>query len=175
MHTAFVVVRHVFPSTMFAPGVARLRMSTPVVPGLLTGTWTGGLPSTRFLRTTLPWTPGTSTMPFVLPKTTLSTMTLSFVLAVTSPIPKLFPCAAYPFPLNRFARTRFRLAPAASHMPPQGAPVFPLATAVFASRSLSVDAPVTMTPEKQLVAMVTCVTSTRELAPVMMIPCPRNR
>lgn len=40
---------------------------------------------------TLPWTPGTSTIPFALPKTTLSTMTFSLVPGALRPMPKLPP------------------------------------------------------------------------------------
>jgi hypothetical protein len=34
------------------------------------------------------------------------------------PIPKLLPAVENPFPLIRFARSRLRLAPPASHIPP---------------------------------------------------------
>ena len=117
-----------------------------------------------------PSTPATRVIPFALPTTVFSTITLSFVPGLTRPMPKLFPWAAYPFPLNRFARSRLRLAPPASHIPPQGEVLLPLLTPVFATRSLSVEAPVTKIPDRQLVATVTWVTSTRELAPVITIP-----
>lgn len=90
-HTAFTGVRHTLDSIVLEPGRARLRMSTPAVVGLLTDTWTGGLPTTKLLTTTLPSAPATIVMPLALPTTVLPTMTLSFVPAAIRPMPKLFP------------------------------------------------------------------------------------
>jgi hypothetical protein len=53
------------------------------------------------------------------------------------PMPKLLPGAEIPFPLIRFARSRFRLAPPASHMPPQAAVTLPFRIeTLFSSRLL---------------------------------------
>ena len=117
-------------------------------------------------------TPASTTMPFTFPTTWLSTRTLSLGAPprLMSPRPKLLPWVAYPFPVNRFARTRLRLAPPVSHMPPHGRLPFPFRTEVFPSSSLS-DAPnVTMIPDMQFVDTVTCVTNTRELPSVIRIP-----
>jgi len=118
------------------------RISTPVVVGLLTETCTAGFPATMFLRMIFPWTPASTTIPFVFPTTMLSTMTLSLDAPpmLRRPMPKLLPWLAYPFPLDRFARTRLRLAPPTSHMPPHGLATFPFRTVMFASISLSDDA-----------------------------------
>jgi len=142
---------------VFAPGVALFRMSTPLVVGLLTAICTPGFPATTFLRMIFPSTPASTTIPFVFPTTMLSTMTLSLGAPpmLMRPMPKLLPWVAYPFPLNRFARTRLRLAPPVSHMPPHGLETFPFRTEIFASSSLSEDPVVTKSPVMQLVDAVT--------------------
>src|SRR5262245_44947467 len=58
-------------------------------------------------------------------------------------------------------------------MPPHGFVPLPLLMEVFASRSLSDEAP-TKIPDLQFVDAVTIVTSTRELPPMIWIPSKRN-
>lgn len=124
----------------------------------------------RFRLITFPRVP-VMKRPFVFPKTVFSSTTLSLV-PVSRPIPKFFPWSAYPFPLSRFARSRLRLAPPNSHMPPQGKVPFPLRTEMFSLNSLS-DPPPTKMPEKQVVETVTPVTVTLLLL-LKKIPGPRN-
>jgi hypothetical protein len=107
-------------------------------------------------------------IPFVLPTTVLSTMTLSAGVSPwfnCSAIPKLLPCVAYPFPPVRFPRSRLRFEPPNSHMPPQAIVALPLRTAMLPSNSLSGECP-TRIPEAQLVDAVTSATRTREVCPV---------
>jgi len=86
---------------------------------------------------TFPSTPATRVIPFALPTTVFPTMTLSLVPATIRPMPKLLPWTAYPLPLSRFARSRLRLAPPASHIPPHAAVTFPFRTEMlFSSRLL---------------------------------------
>jgi len=135
-------------------------------------TCTGGLPTIRFRRMTFPPTPVARNIPFEFPRTVFSSITLPVSLAVMRPMPKLFPCSTNPFPPSRFPRTRLRLAPPASHMPPQGLLRFPLRTATLPWTWWS-DPPETKIPEKQFVEMVTSVI----VAPVLLtsrMPCPRN-
>jgi hypothetical protein len=117
----------------------------------------------RFRRMTFPWTPAARNIPFEFPTTVLSSITLPVSVAATRPMPKLFPCATYPFPLSRFPRSRLRLAPPVSHMPPQGLLTFPLRTATLRSTRWS-DPPAMKIPEKQLVEVVTPVI----VAPVLL-------
>lgn len=124
----------------------------------------------RFRRMMFPCVPAVITRPLVLPVIELCSMTLSF--ALRSPMPKLFPWAVYPFPLSRFPRSRLRLAPPNSHMPPHGATGFPLRTETLLLISCP-DPPPTRTPEKQFVDSVMPVTVT----PVLWktnTPGPRN-
>lgn len=123
----------------------------------------------------LPSTPATSVIPLALPTTVFPTMTLSFAPAAIRPIPKLLPWVASPFPISRFSRSRFRVAPVDSHMPPHGNVVLlALRTAILPSITLSSDA-ATKIPDMQFVEAVTCVTNTRELPRLMLMPIPRNR
>ena len=78
----------------------------------------------------LPLTPGATKIPLAFPTIVLFSMTLPVSAELGSPIPKLLPCPAYPFPLIRFARSRLRELPA-SHMPPQGDAPFPFRTDTF--------------------------------------------
>ena len=89
-HAAFRAVRQTLSSIVFVPGVAPLRMSTLSAWGNVTETiCTGGFATTVFRLMTLPVAPATITIPFVLPVTSLSSITLSFVPAATMPMPKL--------------------------------------------------------------------------------------
>ena len=74
-------------------------------------------------------------------------------------MPKLFPWAEYPFPLNRFARSRLWLAPPYSHMPPHGWVLFPFRTAML-SLTVWPEPPPTKMPDMQLFAVVTPITVT---------------
>lgn len=89
-HATPTAVRHTLSMIVLASAGARFRMSTPTGPGLLTETCTGELPATMFRRIRLPETAATMKMPFVLPVTMLSVITLSLAPAPTRPMPKLF-------------------------------------------------------------------------------------
>jgi hypothetical protein len=130
---------------------------------------------TKFPAMMFPSTPATRVIPFALPTTVFSTMTLSVTLGAIRPMPKLLLWVESPFPMSRFARSRLRLAPVDSHMPPHGNEVvLALRTEMFPSISLSVVA-LTKIPDIQLVEAVICVTSTRLLPRLMFMPMPRNR
>ena len=51
---ALTAVRQVLPSNVFAPGVARFRISAPLDGGSSTEIWTGGFPVIRFRRIVFP-------------------------------------------------------------------------------------------------------------------------
>ena len=112
---------------------------------------------TTFRRMTFPWTVAVRNKPFVFPTIVLSSTMLSLVPVLSIPIPKLLSWAEYPFPLVRFARSRLRLTPPNTHMPPQGLAPFPFRTAVFPLISWP-EPPPTKMPEAQLVETVTPVT-----------------
>jgi hypothetical protein len=122
-----------------APTVARFRMSNPeVVEGWSTEASTPGLPMMKFFRRRFPAAPANRIIPFAFPTMMFSSMMLSVAVAPPGvPIPKLLPGADNPFPLIRFARSRLRLAPPASHMPPHAAVGFAFRTeTLFSSRLL---------------------------------------
>ncbi len=93
---------------------------------------------TKFFRTEFPAAPANRMIPFALPTTMFSSMMLSVtVLPPGVPIPKLLPGVDNPFPLIRFARSRLRLAPPASHIPPHAEVAFAFRTEMlFSSRLL---------------------------------------
>ena len=156
-HGALTEVRQILSLNVFAPGVAEFRMSTPLSPGKPFEICMGGFPATTLRRKIFPETPAARMIPFVVPRIVLSSMTLSWSAAATRPMPKLLPCASYPFPLSRLLRSRLWLAPAVSHMPPQGFAPLPFRTERLRSTSLS-ELAIRIIPEKQLVDIVTCVT-----------------
>ena len=119
----------------------------------------------RFRRMMFPWTNAFIKRPFVFPVTVLYSTMLSLVPVPCIPMPKLFPWAAYPFPLSRFPRSRLRLAPPKIHMPPQAKVAFPFRTEILPLISWP-DPPPTNMPEKQLVETVTPVT----VAPLLGTP-----
>ena len=71
-----------------------------------------------------------------------------------NPMPKLFPGAKNPFPIVRFARSRFSFEPEI-HMPPQAAVRCPFRIETLRSTTLLADPPETKMPDMQLVATVT--------------------
>ena len=80
----------------------------------------------KFFRRRFPVAPGNSIIPFAFPTIVFSSMMLPVAVAPPGvPMPKLLPGAEIPFPLIRFPRSRLRLAPPASHIPPQAAVTFP--------------------------------------------------
>src|SRR5262249_16840861 len=165
-------VRQRLPRNVLAPLSAKFLMSTPLAEGWSRLTWTGGLATIRFRRMTFPETPAARNTPFEFPRRVLSSITLPVSLGVMRPMPKLFLCSMIPFPPSRFPRSRLRLAPPASHMPPQGLLAFPLRTTTLRLTWWS-DPPETKIPEKQLVEIVTRVI----VAPLLVrsrMPCPRN-
>ena len=138
-HGALIEVTQVFPTKALASGVARFRTSTPeVVEGWSTATCTAGFPTMKFFRRRFPAAPGNSIIPFAFPTIMFSSMMLPVAVAPPGvPMPKLLPGVEIPFPLIRFARSRFRLAPPASHIPPQAAVTFPFRIeTLFSSRLL---------------------------------------
>src|SRR5215471_13117026 len=172
---ALTDVRHWLPTNEFAPDVARFRMSTPLlVEGWSKSTCTAGFPVTRFARKRLPWTPGARKIPFVFPIIMFSSTTFPVSAALGRPMPKFAPWDVKPFPLSRFARSRLRLAPPVSHMPPQGLAPLPFRTETLFSIRLSDDPRLNRMPEAQLVDAVTPLTVTPVL-PATWIPVFRNR
>ena len=94
-HGAFTEVTHWLPWNTLAPSVDIFRISKPVVAdGWSMATCTAGFPVIKFPRNVFPWTPAAINIPFVFPRTVLFSMMLPVFVAVTNPIPKLFPCAA---------------------------------------------------------------------------------
>jgi hypothetical protein len=92
----------------------------------------------KFFRTRFSADPGNRMIPFVFPTTMFSSMMLPVTVAPPGvPMPKLLPWVESPFPLIRFARSRLRLAPPASHIPPHGETGCPFRTeTLFSSRLL---------------------------------------
>ena len=90
-------------------------------------------------------------IPFVLPVTLLTSMTLPEAVPIT-PIPKSSAGSEYPFPCVAFSRTRL-LCPA-THMPPHEAPVDPFRTDTMPSTSVPKAVAAMNTPEPQLVEAV---------------------
>ena len=139
-HGALTEVTQVLPAKVLASAVARFRTSKPVVvEGWSTATCTPGFATMKFFRRTFPAAPGNSIIPFAFPTIIFSSMRLPVAVAPPGvPIPKLLPGAEIPFPLIRFARSRLRLAPPASHIPPQAAVTFPFRIeTLFSSRVLA--------------------------------------
>lgn len=116
-------VRQTLAWKVLAPEVARFLMSNlEGAEGWAIEASTPGLPMTKFFRTRFPVFPAKSNIPLELPTMMLSSMMLSVAVAPPGvPMPKLLPGVDKPFPLIRFARSRLRLAPPASHIPPQAA------------------------------------------------------
>src|SRR5262249_2185972 len=169
---ALMEVRQRLPRKVLAPSSAKFLMSTPLAEGWPMITCPGGSATLRFRRMTFPEAPAARNTPFEFPRSVLSSITLPVSLAVMRPMPKLFPCSTIPFPPSRFRRSRLRLAPPASHMPPQGLLAFPLRTTTL-RLTWGSGPPETKSPEKQLVEIVT-----REIvAPLLVrsrMPWPRN-
>jgi len=138
-HGALIEVTQVLPTKALALGVARFRTSTPeVVEGWSTATCTAGFPTMKFFRRRFPAAPGNSIIPFAFPTIMFSSIMLPVTVAPPGvPIPKLLPGAEIPFPLIRFARSRLRLAPPASHIPPHDAVMFEFRTETLFSSRLS--------------------------------------
>ena len=92
----------------------------------------------KFFRRRFPAAPANRMIPFALPTMVFSSMMFSVAVAPPGvPMPKLLPGADNPFPLIRFARSRLRLAPPASHIPPHAAVMFEFRTeTLFSSRLL---------------------------------------
>ena len=79
----------------------------------------GGFAMTRFRRKMLVTAVDCRKIPFEFPTIVLSS-TMLFAAVPVNPMPKLFPGAKNPFPIVRFARSRFSFEPDI-HMPPQAA------------------------------------------------------
>ena len=137
---ALIAVRQTLAWNVFAPTVARFRTSKPegVAEGWSTEASTPGFPMMKFLRRRFSAAPGNRMIPFAFPTMTFSSMMLPVTVAPPGvPMPKLVPGVENPFPLIRFARSRLRLAPPASHIPPHGEVTCPLRTeTLFSSRLL---------------------------------------
>ena len=120
---ALTEVRQTLAWNVLAPTVARFWMSKPeVAEAWSTDASTLGFPMTKFFRKRFPADPANTTIPFVFPTIVFSSMMLPVTVAPPGvPMPKLLPGAENPFPLIRFARSRLRLAPPASHIPPHAA------------------------------------------------------
>jgi len=172
-HGALTEVRQMLPWNLFVSEPDRFLISTPALGLWSTETCTAGFPATRLRRMMFLSIPATNTIPFVFPTIVLSSITLSLLPGATIPIPKLFPWAVKPFPLVRFARSRLRLAPPVSHIPPHGLLRFPFRTETLFSTRFS-DPPLTKIPERQFVDTVTPVTVTPVL-PRIRMPSNRNR
>ena len=166
---ALTPVKQMFSSKVLAPAAARFLISKPLLEVWSTATCTGALPTMMFPRMMLPWTPAVRNIPFTFPTISLSSIVLSVSEGVTKPIPKLLPCAANPFPLTRFSRSRLWLAPPASHMPPQGLLTLPFRIEILPSNWFREDPPVTKIPEAQFVDVVTPVTLA-PMAPFSTMP-----
>ena len=114
-------------------------MSKPeVAEGWSTEASTPGFPVMKFFRRRFPSTPANRIIPFAFPTMMFSSMMLPVTVAPPGvPMPKLLPGIENPFPLIRFARSRLRLAPPASHIPPHAAVTCPFRTeTLFSSRLL---------------------------------------
>ena len=122
-HGALIEVTQVLPTKSLAPGVAKFCMSKPAgAEAWSTEASTPGFPMMKFFRMRFPAAPGNRIIPFAFPTTMFSSMILSVAVAPPGvPMPKLLPGVENPFPLIRFARSRLRLAPPASHIPPHAA------------------------------------------------------
>ena len=92
----------------------------------------------KFFRTRFPAAPANRIIPFALPPMMFSSMMLSVAVGPPGvPMPKLLPGVDNPFPLIRFARSRLRLAPPASHIPPHAVVTFEFLTdTLFSSKLL---------------------------------------
>jgi len=117
---ALTAVRQMLAWNVLAPAVARFLMSKPVVAeGWSTEASTPGFPMTKFFRRRFPSAPANKIIPSEFPTTMFSSMMLPITVPPPGvPMPKLLPGVENPFPMIRFARSRLRLAPPASHMPP---------------------------------------------------------
>ncbi len=120
-----------------------------------------------------PVAPGNRRNPSTFPTMMFSSMMLPVTVAPPGvPMPKLLPAVENPFPLTRFARNRLRLAPPASHIPPQAETRCPFRKDMLFSIRLSDPLP-TQKPEAQLVELVTSLT-VEPLVLASWTPWPRN-
>ena len=153
---AFTAVKQMFDWKVLAPSAVRFRMSKPeIAAGWSTDDSTPGFPITKFFRSRFPADPANRMIPVVLPTIMFSSMMLPVTVAPPGvPIPKLLPGVDNSFPLIRFARSRLRLAPPASHMPPHAAVTWLFRIAALFSNRLF-DPLFTWNPEAQFVELVT--------------------
>ncbi len=135
---ALTAVRQTLAWKVLVPTVARFLMSKPVVAeGWSTDACTPGFPTTKFFRRRLPAAPANKMIPSEFPTMMFSSMMLPITVAPPGvPMPKLFPGVENPFPMIRFARSRLRLAPPASHMPPHAMAGCEFRTATLFSSTL---------------------------------------
>ena len=135
---ALIEVRQTLPWNVFAPTAARFRMSKPeVAEGWSTEASTPGFPMMKFFRTIFSAAPANRIIPFAFPTMTFSSMMLPITVAPPGvPMPKLLPGVENPFPLIRFARSRLRLAPPDSHIPPHAAMTLPFRIETLSSSRL---------------------------------------
>ena len=89
---ALTPVRQMLPRNVLAPSSAKFLISTPLADVWSRSSCTGGLPTMRFRRMTLPRTPAVIKRPFVFPTIVFSSTTLSLVPASSRPMPKLVSC-----------------------------------------------------------------------------------
>ena len=117
---ALTEVRQMLAWNVLAPTVARFLMSKPVVAEVWsTEASTPGFPTTKFFRRRFPSVPANKIIPSEFPTTMFSSMMFPVTVAPPGvPMPKLLPGVENPFPITRFARSRLRLAPPDSQMPP---------------------------------------------------------